>query len=306
MRRDVGGGARRQRATTSTLESLVILSQDVHRIFGGVVPEIASRAHLTAIVPVVERALADAGGRRRDRRGRGDECAGARRRAARRRELRQGVRLRARDSGDRRASHGGASVRDGARASRRGAAVHRAARLRRTHAAARRRGVGPLPAARPHARRRGRRGVRQSCQAARPSVSWRPARRAARRERARPDDVPLRAADAATRSEPGDRRLLRCLVQRAQDRGAQRREVARTSTTSRARDRARVSGRARRHARREDGARRAAVRPRARRARRRRRVQSRRSSPRCGSDVEPRGVAGLRALARVSRPTTRR
>ena len=42
------------------LESLVILSQDVHKIFGGVVPEIASRAHLTAIVPVVERALGDA------------------------------------------------------------------------------------------------------------------------------------------------------------------------------------------------------------------------------------------------------
>jgi N6-L-threonylcarbamoyladenine synthase len=46
----------------AALESLVILSQDVHRVFGGVVPEIASRAHLTAIVPVVERALADAGG----------------------------------------------------------------------------------------------------------------------------------------------------------------------------------------------------------------------------------------------------
>lgn len=43
------------------LRSLVILSQDAHRIFGGVVPELASRAHLTAIVPVVERALADAG-----------------------------------------------------------------------------------------------------------------------------------------------------------------------------------------------------------------------------------------------------
>ena len=42
------------------LRSLVILSQDVHRIFGGVVPELASRAHLTALVPVVERALADA------------------------------------------------------------------------------------------------------------------------------------------------------------------------------------------------------------------------------------------------------
>jgi len=38
----------------------VILSQDVHRIFGGVVPEIASRQHLTAIVPVVTRALEDA------------------------------------------------------------------------------------------------------------------------------------------------------------------------------------------------------------------------------------------------------
>ena len=44
----------------ATLESLVILSQDVHRIFGGVVPEIASRHHLTAIVPVVQQALADA------------------------------------------------------------------------------------------------------------------------------------------------------------------------------------------------------------------------------------------------------
>jgi len=45
----------------ASLQSLVILSQDVHRIFGGVVPEIASRAHLTSIVPVVERAFADAG-----------------------------------------------------------------------------------------------------------------------------------------------------------------------------------------------------------------------------------------------------
>jgi len=46
----------------TALQSLVILSQDVHRVFGGVVPEIASRAHLTSIVPVVERALVDAGG----------------------------------------------------------------------------------------------------------------------------------------------------------------------------------------------------------------------------------------------------
>ena len=44
-----------------TLESLVILSQDVHRIFGGVVPEIASRQHLTSILPVIDQALGDAG-----------------------------------------------------------------------------------------------------------------------------------------------------------------------------------------------------------------------------------------------------
>jgi N6-L-threonylcarbamoyladenine synthase len=40
--------------------SLVILSQDVHRIFGGVVPEIAAREHLASVTPVVDRALADA------------------------------------------------------------------------------------------------------------------------------------------------------------------------------------------------------------------------------------------------------
>lgn len=42
------------------IESLVILSQDVHRLFGGVVPEIASRQHLTGIVPTVQTALRDA------------------------------------------------------------------------------------------------------------------------------------------------------------------------------------------------------------------------------------------------------
>lgn len=43
-----------------SLLSLVILSQDIHRVFGGVVPEIASRAHLTAIVPVVRETVAQA------------------------------------------------------------------------------------------------------------------------------------------------------------------------------------------------------------------------------------------------------
>lgn len=43
------------------LASLIILSQDVHRVFGGVVPELASRAHLAAIDPVVRQALTEAG-----------------------------------------------------------------------------------------------------------------------------------------------------------------------------------------------------------------------------------------------------
>jgi N6-L-threonylcarbamoyladenine synthase len=46
---------------SAELASVVILSQDVHQVFGGVVPELASRAHLRTIGPVVERALADAG-----------------------------------------------------------------------------------------------------------------------------------------------------------------------------------------------------------------------------------------------------
>jgi N6-L-threonylcarbamoyladenine synthase len=46
--------------TRPTIESLVILSQDVHAVFGGVIPEIASREHLTAIVPVTRRALEQA------------------------------------------------------------------------------------------------------------------------------------------------------------------------------------------------------------------------------------------------------
>ena len=43
------------------LASLVILSQDIHKVFGGVVPELASRAHLAALPAVVDRALAEAG-----------------------------------------------------------------------------------------------------------------------------------------------------------------------------------------------------------------------------------------------------
>ena len=44
------------------VRSSIVASQDmVHAPYGGVVPELASRQHVLAIVPVIERALADAG-----------------------------------------------------------------------------------------------------------------------------------------------------------------------------------------------------------------------------------------------------
>lgn len=44
------------------VRSSIVASQDmIHAKYGGIVPELASRQHLTAILPVVERALADAG-----------------------------------------------------------------------------------------------------------------------------------------------------------------------------------------------------------------------------------------------------
>jgi N6-L-threonylcarbamoyladenine synthase len=42
------------------LRSCIISSQFVHTEFGGVVPELASRAHLKAIIPIIEQALCDA------------------------------------------------------------------------------------------------------------------------------------------------------------------------------------------------------------------------------------------------------
>ena len=45
------------------LSSVVATQVDIHRKYGGVVPEIASRAHLEALVPVVAEAMAQAGAR---------------------------------------------------------------------------------------------------------------------------------------------------------------------------------------------------------------------------------------------------
>lgn len=51
---------------TTLLADAVASSVDSHERFGGVVPEIASRAHLEALVPTVRRALADGGVRLSD------------------------------------------------------------------------------------------------------------------------------------------------------------------------------------------------------------------------------------------------
>lgn len=51
---------------TTLLADAIASSVDEHARFGGVVPEVASRAHLEAMVPTVRRALADAGVTMRD------------------------------------------------------------------------------------------------------------------------------------------------------------------------------------------------------------------------------------------------
>src|SRR5450755_1511830 len=51
---------------TTLLANAVASSVDEHARFGGVVPEVASRAHLEAMVPTVRRALSEAGVTMRD------------------------------------------------------------------------------------------------------------------------------------------------------------------------------------------------------------------------------------------------
>ena len=41
--------------------SNLIANQDIHRSYGGVVPELASRAHQANIVPVIDQAIKKAG-----------------------------------------------------------------------------------------------------------------------------------------------------------------------------------------------------------------------------------------------------
>ena len=156
--------------------SSIVASQDkLHLPYGGVVPEIACRAHLTAVLPVIHRALEEAKVRVEDLDGVAvDPHARTGRRAPRRRDGGQDARLAPRPADHRRQPPARPRLRR--RAGARGAAlpVRQPRRLRRAHQ--------PLPQpladrardARRHARRRGRRGLRQGGEHPGPRLSRRP------------------------------------------------------------------------------------------------------------------------------------
>src|SRR5919197_3344032 len=54
-------GAAVVRSGEQVVSNVVFSQIATHQLYGGVVPELASREHLRAIVPVVRKALADAG-----------------------------------------------------------------------------------------------------------------------------------------------------------------------------------------------------------------------------------------------------
>ncbi len=58
----------------AVLSNIVTSQDDVHQIYGGVVPELASRAHMTAIAPTIQRALDDASATLDDIEGVGATC----------------------------------------------------------------------------------------------------------------------------------------------------------------------------------------------------------------------------------------
>ena len=77
---------------TDVLSSVVSSQVDLHARFGGVVPEIASRAHVELLTPVIAQAFVEAGIEDvDDRRGGGDRRPGPRRLAARRGERGEGA-----------------------------------------------------------------------------------------------------------------------------------------------------------------------------------------------------------------------
>ena len=158
----------------SILASEVAGQAALHDPYGGVVPEIAARAHAERLDGVTERALAGAGvGLVRHRRRRRHRRTRADRRRARGRDVRQGRRGRARPAalGDQPPGRPRADPAAGGAA---GLPVPDAAGLGRALPVPRGRRAGELPAARRHHRRRPRRGLRQGGEAHRPAAARRP------------------------------------------------------------------------------------------------------------------------------------
>ena len=181
--------------------NLIARQEHLHERFGGVVPEVAARAHVEALNPLLAQALEETGLDYGDLDGVAVTVGpGARRRAA------------GRDGGGEgdRARHPGAAW-SGSTTSRphywanfldaraAGAAVRRAGRQRRPHDARPHARAVPPRGARPDARRRGGRGVRQGRADARARV---PRRAGARRGGAdrRPGRDPVPARDGAIRA----------------------------------------------------------------------------------------------------------
>ena len=201
--------------------SSVVSSQiEIHADFGGVVPEIASRAHLDALNPVIARAIVEAGVD--DQRIDAVACTygpgligalliGVS--AAKALALAWDVPFVARQP-PRGAPLLGVPRRPDARVPAR-----RAARVGRAHDADRDAGSRSLPHARPDDRRRRRRGVRQGRPLPRARLSRRPGdRRRCAQRRPRPRALP--AGDERRSRQP------RLQLQRAQDRGRQLRAQA--------------------------------------------------------------------------------
>ena len=196
-----------------TLLAQALHSQvDMHRAYGGVVPELASRDHIRRVLPLTRQVLAEAGTRAG-----GGRCrrlharSGAGRRAARRRGRRLRARRRARQAGARRAPPRGPSAVAVSLGRSAALPVHRAARFGRAHAADARRRRGALHPARRDHRRRGGRGLRQDGQDDGPALSRRAGAGAAGGVRRRRGVRP--AAAAAAQRQP------RLLVLRPEDGG---------------------------------------------------------------------------------------
>ncbi len=146
----------------------------MHSVYGGVVPELASRDHVRRVVPLAQRVLAEAGARLADLDGiaytQGPGLAGALLVGA---SVATALGYALGQARGRRPSHGRPSAVAAARRSEAGVSVRRAARLGRPQPAVRGRGRRAVPAAGRHEGRRRRRGLRQDGQAARAAVSRR-------------------------------------------------------------------------------------------------------------------------------------